>query len=148
MLDTRICPICSASFEAPGTAHNKIYCSRKCKNSRAGERYREKPLEERRRVRPEGHTLQVYKSQKDRGVARKIDLIRSKGGACQTCGYKKNLSALVFHHLDPSKKDMSLDMRTLSNNKLELLLEEADKCILLCHNCHNELHNPTLNDLL
>jgi hypothetical protein len=29
---------------------------------------------------------------------------------------------------------------------MEELKEEAEKCILLCHNCHMELHYPHLND--
>lgn len=90
----------------------------------------------------------VYKYQLDRALSRKIKAIKNKGGKCNTCGYNKNLSALVFHHLDPNIKDMSLDARTLGNNSVEVINKELDKCILLCHNCHHELHNPHLDNLL
>jgi hypothetical protein len=89
--------------------------------------------------------LQSYEAQKRRGLARKLELIKSAGGHCSICGYHTNLAALVFHHTDSSVKDFKLDMRSLSNRKLEPVLEEIDKCILVCANCHAELHNPHLN---
>jgi hypothetical protein len=93
--------------------------------------------------------LQSYEAQKRRGLARKLDLIKHVGGSCSICGYSKNLAALVFHHGDSSEKDFKLDMRSLSNRKLDPILEEIDKCILVCANCHAELHNPRLDlDLL
>lgn len=89
--------------------------------------------------------LQSYEAQKRRGLARKLDLIKKAGGRCSICGYDKNLAALVFHHTVSSAKDFKLDMRSLSNRKLNPILEEIDKCILVCANCHAELHNPRLN---
>jgi hypothetical protein len=56
-----------------------------------------------------------------------------------------NLAALVFHHTDSTAKDFKLDMRSLSNRRLEPVLNEIEKCILVCANCHAELHNPHLN---
>jgi hypothetical protein len=61
------------------------------------------------------------------------------------CGYNRNLGALVFHHTDARKKDFKLDVRSLSNHKMDVLTAEVEKCILLCHNCHAEIHNPRLN---
>ena len=60
------------------------------------------------------------------------------GGRCIKCGYDKCLKALEFHHLDPSKKDF-----TISNDhfKLKEAVEEVKKCILICSNCHKELHD-------
>jgi hypothetical protein len=88
---------------------------------------------------------QGYENQKRRGLQRKLELVRAKGGRCSICGYRKNLAALAFHHLDSGEKDFKLDMRSLSNRKLEPTLKELDKCILVCHNCHAELHNPRLD---
>jgi len=93
--------------------------------------------------------LQSYEAQKRRGLARKLDLVKAAGGSCSICGYHSNLAALVFHHTDSDEKDFKLDMRSLSNRKLEPVLQEISKCILVCANCHAELHNPHLNlDLL
>jgi predicted nucleic acid-binding Zn ribbon protein len=88
---------------------------------------------------------QGYVTQRKRGLARKLKLVKVKGGRCSICGYDKNLSALTFHHLDPSVKDFKLDMRSLSNRKLEPTLSEFKKVILVCANCHAELHNPHLD---
>lgn len=64
--------------------------------------------------------------------------VEYKGGECQKCGYKKYLGALDFHHIDPSKKDF--EIRTLRAYSWQNLKKELDKCILLCANCHRELH--------
>ncbi len=92
---------------------------------------------------------QSYPAQKSRGLARKLQLVEAAGGCCSICGYHRNLAALTFHHTDSSEKDFKLDMRSLSNRTLKSVLSELDKCILVCHNCHAELHNPHLDlDLL
>ena len=64
------------------------------------------------------------------------------------CGYSKNFAALEFHHLDPVSKSFQLDLRSLSNRRWSAVLEESDKCILLCSNCHAEWHNPQVPDEL
>ena len=117
------CIVCGA----PLRGRQKKFCSSACKNK----------------------DLQSYEAQKRRGLARKLDLIRSAGGSCSICGYDKNLAALVFHHTVSGGKDFKLDMRSLSNRRIEPVLSEIEKCILVCANCHAELHNPHLNlDLL
>jgi len=67
----------------------------------------------------------------------KIKLVDYKGGNCEKCGYNKCIDALEFHHLDPSEKDFSISDKSWS---LERLKKEVDKCILICANCHRELH--------
>ena len=71
-----------------------------------------------------------------------MELIKLKGSECESCGYKQNFAALEFHHVDPNTKLFQLDPGSLSNRKWEAVLKEADKCCLLCSNCHAELHNP------
>lgn len=68
----------------------------------------------------------------------KLKAIQHKGGCCQICGYNRSVSALVFHHLDPSKKDFGLAGNTRS---WESILAEIEKCVLLCANCHSEVHD-------
>lgn len=69
----------------------------------------------------------------------KFKLVEEFGGKCKICGYNKCIGNLTFHHLDPSKKEFQISQsgRTLSIKKLRL---EANKCVLLCHNCHGEVH--------
>lgn len=87
----------------------------------------------------------TYENQFNRALKRKIELIEYKGGKCEICGYDKNISALEFHHINPSEKKIQLDSRHLSNTSIEKLREEIDKCMLLCSNCHKELHYPQCN---
>jgi len=61
------------------------------------------------------------------------------GACCQMCGYKKCMRALSFHHKDPSKKDFGLSARGLTRS-WKKTKAELDKCILLCANCHMEVH--------
>lgn len=88
---------------------------------------------------------QSYIKQGERANARKTKLVEMFGGKCKQCGYDKNTSALAFHHVD-GKKDFSLNRRKLSNTKWSDIVKEADKCILLCHNCHMEEHHTNMND--
>lgn len=80
-------------------------------------------------------------SQTIRYAKRKLDLINIKGGKCEICGYSNNLSALEFHHLDSKEKLFNIDGRNISNKKFGELINEANKCILLCSNCHKEIHH-------
>ena len=66
-------------------------------------------------------------------------LVDYKGGKCEKCGYNKCIAALEFHHLDPTKKDFAISRR---GNSLALakMKKESDKCILVCSNCHKEIH--------
>lgn len=68
---------------------------------------------------------------------KKIELVNYKGGKCNICGYDKCIEALAFHHLDPLEKDFTIGGKSWGFEKLKL---EADKCILLCSNCHIEVH--------
>lgn len=61
------------------------------------------------------------------------------GSKCSLCGYKRSKRALVFHHRDPSKKDFGLSVRGLTRS-WEKMLAELKKCVLLCANCHAEVH--------
>ena len=62
-----------------------------------------------------------------------------KGNKCTLCGYDKCSKALNFHHLDPSKKSFGLSERGLTRSWEKIKLE-IEKCILLCANCHTEVH--------
>lgn len=60
------------------------------------------------------------------------------GGECKICGYSFYKGALDFHHLDPSEKDFTPSKGY--KKSWEKLKKELDKCILLCSNCHREVH--------
>lgn len=70
------------------------------------------------------------------------------GSCCSICGYSKCLAALQFHHLNPKNKKFGINEALKSNIKVskEEILEEIKKCILLCANCHFEIHCPDEKD--
>ena len=67
---------------------------------------------------------------KNRGV-----VLAQYGNKCSVCGYSRSTRALHFHHLNPDTKVASVS--SMYSN-LELALIEAEKCVLLCSNCHAE----------
>ena len=74
----------------------------------------------------------------------KIMAIEYKGDKCEICGYCKYIGALEFHHLNPAEKDFSISASGKTRS-FELVKKELDKCILLCANCHREIHeNPSI----
>lgn len=65
--------------------------------------------------------------------------VEYKGGSCILCGYNRCLAALDFHHLDRSKKDFKLS--DMYSKSWKSVLEELDKCVLVCANCHREIES-------
>jgi hypothetical protein len=65
-------------------------------------------------------------------------LVEEAGGACSLCGYDRYAGALHFHHVDRRTKRFAVshDGNTMS---LASSCAEAEKCVLLCANCHAEV---------
>ena len=76
----------------------------------------------------------------ERTIARqrekKAALVEYKGGECCICGYAGCNGALDFHHTGEKNFDIS-SKRDIS---LEKLKKEADNTIIVCRNCHAEIH--------
>jgi hypothetical protein len=70
-------------------------------------------------------------------IRAKEKLVDYKGGKCIVCGYNKYVGNLSFHHLNSQDKDFNISGKSFS---IECLKKEVDKCVLLCHICHGELH--------
>ena len=109
----RICVICGKPFELKEYGYTRKYCY-ECSDTNSV----------RERVNQYRH-------------ATKKALVEYKGGKCIRCGYNKCLNALQFHHLNPKEKDFNLSKST---KPFEELKKEVDKCILVCANCHAEIH--------
>ncbi len=73
----------------------------------------------------------------------KKDKVNYLGGKCVCCGYNKYIGNLAFHHLDPSQKDPNYKIH--KTRTLESVKEELNKCVLVCHNCHGEIHAGLIN---
>jgi L-lysine 2,3-aminomutase len=66
-------------------------------------------------------------------------VIELKKKGCTVCGYTKCHVALEFHHSENDKE--SSVAYAAHQSTMRVLLEEIDKCTLLCANCHRELHH-------
>jgi len=86
----------------------------------------------------EKHKKKIYKKKKDRVTKRNEEFKKLLGGKCKFCSYNKCLAALDFHHNVGNKEgNVSKIIKDFSKQKG---LKEIEKCILLCANCHRELH--------
>ena len=70
----------------------------------------------------------------------KEQAVEYKGSKCEICGYNKCIDALEFHHLDPSQKDFGISQKGYTRS-WENVKKELDKCIMVCSNCHKEIHS-------
>jgi 5-methylcytosine-specific restriction endonuclease McrA len=71
--------------------------------------------------------------------------VEYKGGCCSICGYDKCIDALEFHHINPEEKDFGIAQKGYTRS-WESVKEELDKCILVCSNCHREIHSKQNKD--
>jgi len=86
-----------------------------------------------------------YKNKSDRTAAKRRHrekykrlAIERAGGVCKRCGYNACDAVLEFHHKDPGIKKFQISDG--NDRSLQDIYNEIDKCILLCSNCHRELH--------
>ena len=110
------------------TGKQQKYCSQKCQK----EHYRKENADKVKKWTEISH---------DSYIINKLKLIEYKGGKCEICGYDKNISALEFHHI--KDKNFGICEKKISTITDEII-KEVDKCILVCANCHRELHNASL----
>lgn len=115
-------------------------------------------MEELRNCKVHGLTPFVYRPQDDRwrckkctveAVQKRRDKIKElavqyKGGKCELCGYNKCVAALDFHHLDPAEKDFGIGAKGYTRS-WSRVKQELDKCIMVCSNCHREIHAGLVN---
>jgi hypothetical protein len=69
----------------------------------------------------------------------KAKCIEYKGGKCEKCGYDRCPGVLQFHHLVPGEKDFGI-AHSGHSRSFEKCKPELDKCIMVCANCHGEIH--------
>ena len=79
-----------------------------------------------------------------KAVAKRRKAIKEKaieylGGKCYFCGYNRSYAALDFHHIDEGSKKFGLSQDGLTRS-WERTKQELDKCVLVCSNCHREIH--------
>jgi hypothetical protein len=121
------CVICETELNG----NKQKFCSNKCTQKYKYQNHKTKL------------NTNTYARQVEKSKSRKFKLIELRGNiGCEKCGYIKNISALDFHHKNSNEKSFQLDSRTLGNKSWNQILEEFDKCSILCANCHREEHYP------
>lgn len=87
------------------------------------------------------HYQENKEAQNAKGLHRlrevKRKLVEFMGGECAHCKNKFPDVAFDFHHLDPTTKEISYNLR---HRSFESALKEVKKCIMLCSNCHRIEH--------
>lgn len=66
-------------------------------------------------------------------------MIALLGGVCQLCGYSRCSRSLVFHHINPEDKGFDFTSGAYMKSWADIK-QELTKCLLLCSNCHGEVH--------
>jgi len=99
------------SKEVIAWSWNQIFCSNKCRATFYGELHTDN---------------------------REINVAKKKEIGCEICGYRKWPGCLEWHHVYANEKEY--DICAMMSRKPEDVEKEYKKCILLCYNCHTEIH--------
>ena len=86
------------------------------------------------------HNKYVIQKSKEQSIRMREFL----GGVCMACGYKKYLTALDIHHIDPDKKDTSF--KSIRKWKWGKVIEELKGCVLMCKCCHSAYHSGEMSE--
>ncbi len=115
----KLCEICNEEFDS--NSPTRIYCY-KCSGDS---------------TRLDNETRKHQKTVLRRSM--KLQAIKMLGGKCSKCGYDRCVDALEFHHENQDEKEFKLGSgNTMSWKDYK---SEAMKCILVCSNCHKEIHS-------
>lgn len=115
----KICEICEKKFETKSST--RIYCY-EC----SGESTR---LDNSTRK----HQKTILRNNM------KKQAVKLLGEKCSICGYNKCIDALEFHHKNPNEKEFKIGSgNTMSWKEYK---NEVSKCMLVCSNCHKEIHS-------
>ena len=71
-------------------------------------------------------------------------IVEAMGGECVCCGYSRCIASLALHHLDPREKEVGFGAIRANPRSWLRIVEELRKCVLVCHNCHSEIHAEIL----
>ena len=63
---------------------------------------------------------------------------------CCRCG-ESHPACLDFHHRDPKEKEVNLATAVNKCWSKKKILEEVEKCDVICSNCHRKLHHSALS---
>ena len=76
--------------------------------------------------------------QRRRRDKRKDLLVERFGDRCHDCGGTFHKCMYDFHHVNPLEK--KFEIAPALDRNWNTILEEVDKCVMLCSNCHRLRH--------
>lgn len=117
------CEICRSSTKMQGSKKNTLAARERYNGNDEWRRSRARRLQDNRK-------------------RRKRALLKLMGDCCQDCGIRPGeqwpVEVFDFHH--EGSKTESLTRLLFSNSKWDEAVEEAQKCVILCSNCHRKHH--------
>ena len=111
------CKVCKNPIPIENRKMGVVFCSNVCRTSQKRENAKK---------------YQLAKKQS-------VEQYKLSRGCCR-CHYKVCAAALDFHHLKPAEKMCGLKQSSWSPTS-KRVQAELKKCIILCKNCHYELHH-------
>jgi hypothetical protein len=85
----------------------------------------------------------IAKSKETRAISKAKWSAFKRTLKCTQCGFN-HPAALDFHHTNPAEKE-NLVSKLVSNGCFVAAMEEVQKCIVLCANCHRVHHAEEKN---
>ena len=79
------------------------------------------------------------KNKEQQSKARDYLKVKKQSSKCSKCS-ESRWYVLDFHHKEANKKLEGLSAMVMRGYSLENIQKEIEKCVLLCANCHRELH--------
>jgi len=70
---------------------------------------------------------------------RKRQAVVYMGRTCFACGFEGLAAVFEFHHLDPAQKEFGITQDGIPH-RWDKVVAELAKCVMLCANCHREVH--------
>ena len=147
-METKICSKCKRelpfdNFRWKNKSENKKHSQCKDCEKQADKEYYLRNGERRQAVRDRANIQKINNSIL-------VENVKSKG--CAKCGELRT-HVLDLHHVDPEGKINTIAHMIKSASE-ETLIQELNKCIVLCANCHRDFHyqeklnNITIQDYI
>lgn len=117
---------CKANKEKISEGNRRYYSKNKDRVKEIAKKWKEDNAERHQ---------ELYKRRLTQGHER----LNSLRKPCIKCG-ENRLHIIHFHHIDPSKKSFDVTVSKAMREDTDTLLQEINKCVCMCANCHQEFH--------
>jgi len=133
-------PISSFSKQKSKTKTKTYYYKSYCSGCQS-KAYRKKNPEKIKEISDRGK--QKYRAKR---LEMKYELMKHiNQECCKYCGFS-DVRALSFHHIDTSKKEFEISYGFTHSYGMDLMKKEAEKCDVVCMNCHIILHSKPIGE--